>query len=419
MHGDMNSRKILRCRICKSKRLDSVIDLGRQHLQGLFIKLKTASPPKQKFPLKLVRCTACGFLQLSHTISPKILYSFYWYRSGVNKTMRQHLKKIAVKAAKMMGKKKTLALDIGCNDGTLLSFYPSSFIKVGIDPSNATSSIDKKITLIKDIFPSYKINQWLDKKKFDIITSIAMFYDVDQPVNFAKQIKKILKNDGLWIFEVYYMPYMLKLGCYDLICHEHISYFSLTVLKSILKSAGMKIIKVETNDINGQSIQCFTTHMENHLYDKYEETGSINKILSNEKTLNLDSKKTYLHFKNQILNHRLKLITLLKKLKGAGKTIHLYGASTKGNTLLQFCKIDNSIIDFAADRNPQKYGAFTPGTSIPIVSEEESRKMNPDYYLVMPWAFRREFLKREEKMLERGVGMIFPFPKIEVVKKRL
>lgn len=409
------------CRVCNSPNLVKVIDLGMQHLQNVFVKPGFPTPSSRKIPTILVRCdptsnkNACGLLQLSHTVPAEILYSVYWYRSGTNSTMRTHLKEIALEAAAMVGKKNALVLDIGCNDGTLLSYYPKGFKKIGIDPSNAIKEIKNHVKIIQDIFPSVELEKEMQGKQFDIITSIAMFYDVENPINFALNVKKNLSPKGLWIFEMYYMPEILKRKAYDTICHEHLSYYSLAVIEYILRKADMKIIKVNLNDINGGSIRCYATHTNNFKFKKHEYLETAKQLRSQEFDMELDTDKPYKDFQESINMHREELTALLKKLKRAGKKIHVYGASTKGNTVLQFCGLDHTIIDYAADRNPEKDGAFTLGTNIPIISEEKSRAMKPDYYLVLPWSFKEEFLKREKKAISAGAKMIFPFPKIEII----
>jgi len=244
-----------------------------------------------------------------------------------------------------------------------------------------------------------------------------MFYDLENPVGFAKSIKNILSEDGIWVFEMSYMPTMLKMNSYDTICHEHLEYYSLAVIEFILEKANLKLFNVEFNAINGGSIRCFATHDKNFKYKKDEYIQNIKQLRKEEFDLELDTDKPYKNFQDRINVHRQELNNLLKELKKQGKKIHIYGASTKGNTILQWCGIDHRIIEVAAERNPDKYGALTLGTEIPIVSEAESRAMNPDYYLVLPWHFKAEFIDREKEMLSKGVGFIFPLPNIEIVKK--
>lgn len=378
----------------------------------------------RKIPCTLLRCNpmkdenACGLLQMEHTVPPSILYSAYWYRSGTNNTMRSHLKGIADAVMNLLeGNHKAHVLDIGCNDGTLLNYYPETYIKYGVDPSDVAQEIGKHVNVVQDIFPSTELFERLGEDKFNAITSIAMFYDLEDPVGFCKGIKQVLAKDGLWIFEMSYMPTMLKMNSYDTICHEHIEYYSLAVLENILKRAGLKIFNIEHNDINGGSIRCYATHEDNFIYknDAYQE--NLKNYRQQEFDLELDTDKPYRYFQERINKHRDELTNLLGHLKREGKRIHIYGASTKGNTILQFCGIDYKLIDYAAERNPDKYGARTLGTDIPIISEAESRAMNPDYYLVLPWHFKEEFLEREKETIERGIGFIFPLPEVTIVKK--
>lgn len=411
------------CRVCGSSALTKVIDLGDQYLQGSFVKPGKELPPMRKIPATLLRCdptrdeNACGLLQMEHTVPPEILYSAYWYRSGTNNTMRQHLAGIVSEAMAILGEKSGRALDIGCNDGTLLSNYPETFEKYGVDPSDVAQEIQPPIMVVQDIFPSTELLARLQGKQLDVITSIAMFYDLEDPIAFTKGIKQILSPEGIWVFEMSYMPTMLKMTSYDTICHEHLEYYSLAAIEYILKQAGMKIFNVALNAINGGSIRCFATHADNFTYKKDEFMQNIQALHQEEFDLELDTDKPYKNFQDRVNVHKEELLGLLKRLKKEGKVVHIYGASTKGNTILQWCGIDNRIIDYAAERNPDKYGARTLGTDIPIISEAESRAMTPDYYLVLPWHFKEEFVEREKETLGKGIGLIFPLPTIEIVKE--
>lgn len=411
------------CRVCGSAALTKVINLGEQYLQGSFVKPGKELPPMRRISTSLLRCDptkderACGLLQMEHTVPPEVLYSAYWYRSGTNDTMRRHLRGIVEEAVSNLNKPTARVLDVGCNDGTLLSYYPGKFEKYGVDPSDVAQEIKGNVTVVQDIFPSDELKSCLQDNQLDIITSIAMFYDLENPIEFTKGIKSILSPDGIWIFEMSYMPTMLKMTSYDTICHEHLEYYSLAVIEYILKQAGMKVFNVSLNPINGGSIRCYATHADNFAYKKEEFIQNIQALHQEEFDLELDTNKPYKNFQDRVNVHKEELTSLLKKLKKEGKRIHIYGASTKGNTILQWCGIDSRVIDVAAERNPDKYGARTLGTDIPIVSEAESRAMNPDYYLVLPWHFKEEFVEREKETLERGIGLIFPLPTIEIIKK--
>jgi len=419
----MHIRKRTTCRVCGSTSLKKVIDLGPQYLQGSFIKPGKEMPSLRKIDCTLVRCNpeedenACGLLQMEHSVPPEILYAAYWYRSGTNNTMRNHLKDIVDSVGNTVSSNKhPHVLDIGCNDGTLLGYYPKNYIKYGCDPSDVAQEV-KEATVVQDIFPSEELFRLLEGKKLDVITSIAMFYDLESPVDFVKGIKRFLSASGVWVFEMSYMPRMLELDSYDTICHEHLEFYSLAVLEKILALGGMKIFKISFNDINGGSIRCYATHRENSKLDTEENLKLINEIRHKEFDLELDTDKPYTAFQERIEKLKVELYDLLVKLKSEGKKVHVYGASTKGNTILQWCNIDHTLVEYAAERNPDKYGAITLGTNIPIISEAESRAMNPDYYLVLPWHFKAEFLEREKEALDKGTGFIFPVPVIDIYKK--
>ncbi len=419
----MHLMKRQTCRLCGSRSLVKVIDLGEQFLQGSFLKPGAETPPMRKIPTSVVRCDpsreegACGLLQMEYSVPPQILYSSYWYRSGTNQTMRDHLRGIATEATKLSNLSAPRVLDIGCNDGTLLGNYPGASEKYGVDPSNVALSSKIKFNLIQDIFPSDELRNTLGGEKCDIITSIAMFYDLEDPVAFARGIGEVLAPEGLWIFEMSYMPSMLETNSYDTICHEHLEYYSLAVIENILKRASLKAVRATFNDINGGSIRVYATHEGNYRFKDPAHAEELRTLRRREFDMELDTDKPYRNFQDRINVHRQELNGLLKKLKRDGKRIHIYGASTKGNTILQWCGIDNRIIDFAAERNPDKFGASTLGTDIPIISEAESRAMRPDYYLVLPWHFASEFLTRERDMINSGTRLIFPLPRINIVDK--
>lgn len=409
------------CRVCGSKALTPVITLGKQHLQGSFVKPGEINPPLRQIELSLVRCDpardekACGLVQMEHTVPPTVLYSNYWYRSGTNQTMKNHLKGIVESALERHPIQKGMVLDIGCNDGTLLRSYPQGIEKYGVDPSDVGQSGTGEYTVVQDIFPSSELTKLIGTKKFEIITSIAMFYDLEDPVGFVKSIRDHLAEEGLWIFEMSYMPLMLKQNSYDTICHEHLEYYHLAVLENILKLAEMKIVDATLNEINGGSIRCYAMHQNSFKYKNEEAMARIRELRRQEFDLELDTDKPFKNFQDRINVHREELNELLKGLKREGKKIHIYGASTKGNTILQWCGIDHRIIDCAAERNPDKYGAITLGTDIPIVSEADSRALKPDYYLVLPWHFQEEFIQREAETIQAGTSMIFPLPHVRIV----
>lgn len=410
-----------RCRVCGCPELAPVIDLGDQFLQGSFVKPPVQMPPIRKVPTRLVRCDvtrqedACGLLQLAHSIPPEILYANYWYRSGTNETMRQHLAGIAKSALAVLDPKAKRALDIGCNDGTLLNYIPAHFERWGIDPSDIAAAIAPPIQVINTVFPSDKAKHRLRDLRFDLVTSVAMFYDLEDPVGFASSVADLLEEDGIWILEMSYMPLMLAMNSFDTVCHEHLEYYSLSVLNTIMARAGLRIFKVALNWINGGSIRCYVCKADCFRYDTADARDLIRRLQVNEFQMQLDTNVPYLAFQLRIEALRREMTDLLARIHADGARVHVYGASTKGNVLLQWYGIDSYKVPYAADRNPDKVGAYTLGTGIRILSEAESREMRPDYYLVLPWHFRQEFLKRERETILAGTKMIFPLPEISIV----
>jgi SAM-dependent methyltransferase len=411
------------CRVCGSPHLTPAIDLGAQYLQGSFVKEGHVMPPLRRIPTLLVRCDVeknekgCGLIQMGHSVPPDILYANYWYRSGTNATMRNHLGGIVKSALEITGAKSGRVLDIGCNDGTLLGDYPDNFEKFGVDPSDIARGIRPPVKVVNTVFPSRQLEALVGDKKFDIVTSIAMYYDLESPTGFARAVSNLLAPEGIWILEMSYLPLMLKQNSFDTICHEHLEYYSLAVLEYIARDAGLRVFRAALNDVNGGSIRLYLTKADNHKYDSKEASDFLRDLRLHEFDLKLDTAEPYQAFQRRIEDVRGKLESFLTAARRRGEHIHVYGASTKGNVLLQWCRIGSSMVDCAADRNPDKHGAHTLGTNIPIVSEEESRAARPDYYLVLPWHFKAEFLERERATIMGGTRMIFPLPDVLVVDK--
>jgi SAM-dependent methyltransferase len=413
--------KIKECRICKSRKLKIIIDLNNQYIQGSFIKKNYPKPYLKKIPLQLALCQKCSLVQLLHTTKKEILYKNYWYESGINKTMKVHLRDLVQElySMKKIELNKMKVLDIGCNDGTLLNFYPKNVKKFGIDPSQITKKIDKKkIKVIKDFFPPRKNNLKNMNVKFDLITSIAMFYDLDDPNLFVKNIKRFLKSNGIWVFELSYLLDMIKLNSFDTICHEHIEYYSLSSLNYLMKINGLKIFKVTKNKINGGSIRCFVSHDDNNAYDQSDNLTFLDKFFKDELKLKIKNTKIYKKFFLNITKIKIRLNRLINDIKLKNKSIYVLGASTKGNTILQFIDIDNKTIPYAIERNKEKIGAKTIGSNIHIISEQSIKKQQPDYKLVLPWHFKKEIIQREKKYLKDGGILIFPLPTIKIINKK-
>ncbi|WP_445779428.1 class I SAM-dependent methyltransferase [Shewanella sp.] len=407
--------KINACRVGGSKNLVTVLSLGHQALTGVFPR--SAEEKVTVGPMELVWSPDSGLLQLNHTYNASEMYGDnYGYRSGLNQSMVDHLSnKVAYLEKLNPLNEGDVVLDIGSNDCTTLNAYITPGIRrIGIDPTGRKFSeyYPADITLIPDFF-SANAYQSIESRKVRIVTSIAMFYDLEAPIEFAKEIESILAEDGIWHFEQSYMPSMLRMNSYDTICHEHLEYYSLAVVKKILEKSGLRLIDVVMNSVNGGSFAVTATKISN--ISMKANTAVIDWLLGQENRMGLNTPRPYREFEERVFRHREDLTRLIRALNGDGKKVLGYGASTKGNVVLQFCGLTARDIPAIADVNPQKFGHVTPGSHIPIVSEDEAKAMKPDYYLVFPWHFKDTILRREKEYSKNGGRFIFPFPDIEIV----
>jgi hypothetical protein len=400
-----------------------VLSLGEQRIAGAFADPDGSQPVERAIPLELVRCDmtrdqeACGLIQTRHTVPASILYSSYWYRSGVNRTMTENLHGIArgVEAVVPL-ESGDLVVDIGCNDGTLLDGYQATGLRyLGFDPSDvARYAVAKGYDVVNDFFSARGLHERRPDQKPKVITSIAMFYDLEHPRAFVADVSEVLADRGIWVIELHYLPMMLEANAFDAIVHEHLEYYSLAVIERLIGEENLEVVSAELNDINGGSIRLFIGHAGQHERTP-EQIEALTALRVKEFELALDAPEPYEAFRLGAERVRDDLVATCQELRAEGKKIHVYGASTKGNTILQYAGIDSSYIEAAADRNPDKWGSETIGTRIPIVSEEDSRAMNPDYYLALPWHFLPEFMERENDFLGRGGKFIVPLPDVRIV----
>jgi len=412
-------KKIECCRICGNSQLDLILDLGEMALTGTFPKTTSEEVPAR--PLTLIKCretttgNSCGLVQLRETYNPDLMYGQnYGYRSGLNASMVDHLQNKVQKVLDHV----TLDLDdvivdIGSNDSTLLQAYPKEQTTlVGFDPTGAKFEkyYPKHITLFSEFFSSETFKTKFGSKKAKVITSIAMFYDLEDPIGFVQEVYDILSEDGVWVFEQSYMPYMLKANSFDTICHEHQEYYRLKQIQWMMKKVGFKIIDIEFNLVNGGSFSITVTKLGSLL----PETPDVAKLLHDEESNGLSTNKPYDAFRNQVFKFRSSMRQLLDKIHNEKGLILGYGASTKGNVLLQFTGITSRDIPYIGEVNTDKFGCYTPGTLIPIISEEDARKMDPDYFFVFPWHFKDFILKKEKSNLNKKTSLLFPLPSIEI-----
>lgn len=408
-------KEISSCRVSGSSNLIPVLSLGTQVLTGVFPRSRDEKITSG--PLELVWCPESGVLQLRHSYEPSEMYGEnYGYRSGLNQSMVDHLgDKVRCLERLVALAAGDIVLDIGSNDATTLKAYAASGIKrIGIDPTG--KKFERYYTgglrLVPDFF-SADAYRSVERAPARIITSIAMFYDLEDPIDFVRQIESILADDGIWHFEQSYMPSMLRMNSYDTICHEHLEYYSLGAINKILDTAGLRIVDVGMNAINGGSFAVTAAKRANR--SVMPNQSVIDWLLAQEERMGLGTPRPYRDFEERVFRHREDLIRLVRSLNADGKKILGYGASTKGNVLLQFCGLNEKDVPVIAEVNADKFGCVTPGTYIPIVSEAEAKAMQPDYFLVLPWHFKDGILRREKEFLANGGKMIFPFPEIEIV----
>jgi hypothetical protein len=407
-------KEINKCRISGSSNLIKVLSLGEQYLTGVFPK--SIHEEITSGPLDLVWCPESGLLQMKQTYQLDEMYGEnYGYRSGLNASMVLHLNNKIKQLERLVSiEEKDLVIDIGSNDATTLKAYSGKFRKVGIDPTGVKFKefYTDDITLIPDFFSASGFKNIFPDDKAKIITSIAMFYDLESPMDFVRDIEQCLSDDGIWHFEQSYMPSMLRTNAYDTVCHEHLEFYSFKVVKNLLESCGMRVIDVQMNSINGGSF-AVTACKINATYSS--NAPIVNWMIQQEDAMGLDTPEPFRDFEKRVFKHRKNLVDLIDALVADNKKIFGYGASTKGNVLLQFCGFTTKQIPYIAEVNENKFGSFTPGTHIPIISEKEAHAMKPDYFLVLPWHFKNSILEREKLFLEQGGKFIFPLPEIEII----
>lgn len=406
---------LFECRICNSNDLENVISLNEQYITSRFPLYGDFSTPKTS--IVLCMCKTCGLVQLRETTESSELYEYeYGYRSGISNTMREHLKLYKEEICSIVNlKENEIIVDIGSNDSTMLQYYGNKYRRIGVDPTGKQfKEYYGEVELLPNYFTFDNFKNAFGSIKCKIVSSISMFYDLPDPVKFAKDIYNILNDDGIWTCEQSYILTMIKTNSIDTICHEHLEYYALHQVKEIADRAGFKIIDVKFNDCNGGSFRVYFAKKSCGLY--HENTTLINEILKEERDygiMDMDG-KVYFDFMTKCEEQVLYLKNFIETVNSNGKKAYVYGASTKGNCLLQFAELNETHMKYAVERNPKKVGKMT-STGIEIISEETMRESPPDYLLVLPWHFREEILVREKEFLNAGGQFIFPFPHFEII----
>lgn len=419
--------KLKKCKICGSKSLTDVIEISPQYLSSTFIKDNTNNElSKIKIPLTLALCdrsidkNACSHLQLKEEILPDLLYSQYFYRSSTNTTMQNDLRNVIEDIqSKVNLKPNDIVVDIGANDCTMLSFYPSAYRRVGIEPAKNIdwSHIDKSISILNGYFESSLFIKSFPNERVKAFSCCAMFYDLENPHQFVSDIKKLLHPEGIWCIQLSYLPLMFKnLNFYD-ICHEHLSYYSLEGLEILMSKNGLKIFDASTNAVNGGSIRVFVTHEENNANVTSQGLSNLEDLRKIEASMDLDNPQTYRNFFITMQELSNKVIDYIRSEIQKGNKVLGLGASTKGNVLIQFFGITKNIMPYISEKNPDKVGLRTMGTDIELISEEQAREMKPSVMLVLPWYFKDEIVKRESSYIRDGGSLLFPMPYAHIVNK--
>lgn len=409
-----HSVEISECRVCAGSVLFDVLNLGEQHI----IDFLENGQEGLTSPLRLVLCSNCHLLQLKHTVPRDLLYREYWYRSGISPTMVGALAEITESAESLIELKRSdVVVDIGANDGTLLRTYRHRDLAlVGFEPAkNLLPYARDSGHIISDYFSAKTFFGHYPNEKAKVVTAIAMFYDLDEPNSFVLDIAKILDPKGIFIIQMNYLGTMIERNSLDNICHEHLEYYSLASLEFLLHRHRLEIFDVELNDVNGGSFRTYVRHVGSTVGGRASER--LKRLRSREAELALDKTDTYRSFSRRLEENARKLRGFIAYEVSAGKRVYVYGASTRGNTLLQFADLDRKLIVAAADRNPAKWGRRMVGTQIPIVSKEEARRNKPDYYVILPYAFLDEIMHEEEEYLENGGKFVVPIPSPRVVTR--
>lgn len=406
-------RMIDRCRICANQELQDVIDLGIQYLTGVFPRQKAESQ-LTKGPLRLVRCCGndgCGLVQLADSYDPAEMYgSNYGYRSGLNSSMVKHLAhRIESLCALTNLQSGDVVIDIGSNDGTSLGFYSSELVRIGIDPTVDKFSLHypKGAIALSTFFSSDAALTASGGKKAMVISAFSMMYDLENPTKFVREIAEVLDPKGLFVFEQSYLPLMLERVAFDTICHEHLEYYGVRQIDWILQAANLEIVDIELNDVNGGSFAVSAAHIGTRTI-----SDDVQKLREKESELWKLGNSPFKRFERETGRAIATLRDFVDTEIKNGKTFGALGASTKGNVLLQAVGIGPSLLKVVGDVNPDKYGCVTPGSWIPIVSEEEALEHSFDYYIVLPWHFKEFFVSSPKY---RGRTLIFPLPEFEII----
>ena len=427
----MNNSKIKNlkeCKVCSSKDLTEVLTLNEQYLSPTFVKTNVGNELANiKSHLTLLLCDKtknnnnCGLLQLKEITEPDLLYKQYFYRTATNDTMKEDLKNLVNQVIEIVKPQHNdIIVDIGSNDCTMLNFYENKYRLVGFEPAENIKFLntEKNIKVINTYFNSKNFEENFNTEKAKVITSCAMFYDLENPINFVKDIEKMLDRDGVWCCQISYLDSMIRYNNFYDICHEHLSYYSIESFEYLINKLNLKLFYAETNSVNGGSVRLYICKKSSSKYDNPDFIKKFNKLKEEEKKLKLTNTKTFFDFEKTINELKSKTVKFVSEIHKKNKTVLALGASTKGNIVLQHFGLTKEKIPFISERNPDKVGLKCLGSDIELISEEKARELNPEAFIVLPWNFKKEIIERETDFLNNGGKLMFVMPYPHYVTKK-
>ena len=417
-----------RCKICNNDDLIEVLSLNEQYLSPTFVKTNQNNElSKIKSPLTLVLCNKkknkknCGLLQLKEITEADFLYNEYFYRTATNDTMKKDLKELVYQVLEIAKPEENeIIVDIGANDCTMLNFYDEKFQLVGFEPAKNINfrNKEKNIKIINNYFNSKSFKEIFKKNKAKIITSCAMFYDLENPKEFVGNIEEILDDKGVWCCQISYLDSMIRNNNFYDICHEHLSYYSLETFEYLIDKFNLKVFYAETNDVNGGSIRLYVCKKNTEIYDQDVFLKRLKDLRNRENALELTTPDTFFEFEKVVSNLKTKTVNFVSKILSEKKVVLALGASTKGNIILQHFGLTKDKIPFISERNPEKVGLKCLGSDIELISEKKAREINPEAFIVLPWNFKKEIVEREKDYIDKGGKLMFVMPYPHVVTKK-
>ncbi len=400
------------CRICGSKDLVKILDLGETPLANGFLTEKELKKEEEKFPLVVYFCKGCSLVQLLDVVDPKILFGNYHFMTSASKPAIDHFIKYGRELVDNFIKNKNdLIIDIGGNDGTLLGSVKDHCRVLNVEPASNIADISVKngIATINDFFSGDLARRILDEYgKAAVVSANNIIAHTDKVKDIFAGVKLLLKDEGVFVFETHWVKNLIGEGGFDQIYHEHLCYYSLHALKHLIDSTGFFLKDVKSVPMQGESLRVYAGKTN-------EASTAVDEFLRIEKETGLIDVKTFLGFSDKIIENAKNVKELLALLKKQGKKIVGYGAAAKGNTLLNYFQIGPDLLDYIIDTTPLKWGCYSPGMHIPIVHPDELKINPPDYVFLLVWNYADAILEKERELREKGVKFIIPVPTVRVV----